>query len=309
MIEFQNLCMRYQLRDVLRGISGSVAPGEVCGLIGSNGAGKTTLLRILATILRPSAGTVRIAGCALPDEVHSARRRLGYMPDHLATYDELRVRSFLEFFAHLYDLPRATLPDTVRDVLQLVDLGALGSASIESLSLGARQRLSLGRVLLHNPDVLLLDEPVSGLDPRARVEMRTLLAELGRMGKSILISSHVLGDLKGLCDRYLILEAGEVVFQGTHAEFEEAVAGPPRVSVTVPENREEAFAFLAAQPFTSDVIREAPGEFTVRLRGDEFSAVDVGRALHGAGYVIARLVSDPVDLEEGFLRLTRGVVT
>ena len=309
MIEFKDLRICFQTRDVLRGISASVAPGEVCGLIGSNGAGKTTLLRILATVLRPTMGTIRIAGFSLPDEVHEVRRRIGYMPDHLATYEELRVRSFLEFFAHLYDLPRASIPGTIADVLQLVDLGPLGSSPIETLSLGARQRLSLGRVFLHNPEVLVLDEPVSGLDPRARVEMRTLLAELGRMGKSILISSHVLGDMKDLCDRYLILEAGQVVFQGTHAEFEERAAGPPHVLVTVPQKSEQAFAHLCAERFSEHVVREENGGFAVTLRGPEFTSVDVGRSLHEAGFAIGRLVTAQVDLEEGFLRLTKGLVT
>ena len=309
MIEFEDLRMCYKIRDVLRGVSATIAPGEVCGLIGSNGAGKTTLLRILATVLRPTYGTVRIAGHSLPDEVHEVRRRIGYMPDHLATYEELSIRGFLEFFARLYDLPKSTLPATIADILNLVDLGLLADSRIDSISLGARQRLSLGRVLLHNPDVLLLDEPVSGLDPRARVEMRTLLGELGRMGKSILISSHVLGDMKGLCDKYLILEAGEVVFQGTHAELEERVAGPPRVLVAVPEKSEEVFAFLCAQSFSQDVQREDDGSVTVTLRGDEFTSADVGRTLYEGGYAVERLVPAQVDLEEGFLRLTKGLVT
>ena len=224
MIKIRGLTKEYATKGALKGLDAEVAPGEVCGLIGSNGAGKTTLLRILSTVLRPTAGEVSIADYDIRKDAHQIRGLIGYMPDSLSTYEEIRVDTFLEFFAHLYNLPRDTITRTIGDILTLVDLTPLRHSLIETLSLGSRQRLSLGRVLLHNPEVLLLDEPVSGLDPRARVEMRALLKELGSMGKSILISSHVLTDLVDLCDRLLIIEWGEKVFSGSFQELEDMVA-------------------------------------------------------------------------------------
>jgi ABC-2 type transport system ATP-binding protein len=307
MIEIENLHMQFALRNALRGIDATLPAGEICGLIGPNGAGKTTLLRILATVLRPSLGRVRIAGHEIAEEPTAVRRVIGYMPDDSSSYAELRVDAFLEFFAHLYGLPRHEITRTIGDILALVDLLPLRHAPIESLSLGTRQRLALARALLHRPKVLLLDEPVSGLDPRARVEMRALLKELGRMGRTVLISSHVLADLAGLCDRYLVLELGEVVFSGSPAELFERAGAEPRIEIDIPGRGAEATHFLGRHPSVR-VARATENGCEVVLADPACPAETISRALHEAGFEIARFAPRTIDLEEAFLRLTKGSV-
>ena len=308
MIEVEHLMKRYSVADALKDVSLRVEEGEVCGLIGPNGAGKTTLLRILATVLKPTSGTVRLTGLDLASDVLEIRRRIGYMPDTFSTYEELRVDAFLEFFAHVYEIPRERIHQIIADILTLVDLMPLRHAPIEELSLGVRQRLSLARVLLHNPTVLLLDEPVSGLDPRARVEMRALLRELGQMGKAVLISSHVLTDLADLCDSLLVLEKGEMIFSGTFEELRERVAGERGVEVAVAERHDEAVAFLRAQRWAQEV-REQDSRIDLVLTSRDVLLEDVSRALFDAGFAVTRFAEKDVDLEEAFLRLTRGVVS
>jgi len=308
MIEIRALSMEFASKRALKGIDATLPEGEICGLIGPNGAGKTTLLRILATVLRPSSGQVRIAGYDLRRDPLSVRRVIGYMPDDSSSYEELRVDAFLEFFAHLYGLPREEITRTIGDILALVDLTPLRHAPIGSLSLGTRQRLSLARALLHQPKVLLLDEPVSGLDPRARVEMRALLRELGRMGRTVLISSHVLTDLVGLCDRFIVLEQGERLFDGTLAELEHRVGAEPRIEIDLPERREEAIAFLGRQAFAREV-RGTESGCDLLLASPETRPETVTKALFEAGFPVARFAPRPVDLEEAFLRLTRGIVS
>ncbi len=309
MIKIRGLKKEYAAKVALRGLDADVAPGEVCGLIGSNGAGKTTLLRILSTTLRPTAGEVSIAGYDLQYEAHQIRSLIGYMPDSLSTYEEIRVDTFLEFFAHLYDLPRETVTQTIGDILSLVDLGPLRHSLIETLSLGSRQRLSLGRVLLHNPEVLLLDEPVSGLDPRARVEMRALLKELGSMGKSVLISSHVLTDLVDLCDRLLIIEQGEKVFSGSFQELEELVAADSQISIGLSSRLEEAQRFLSDQRYTKSVSLSGDSTLLLTLSDSEIPVERVTAALAEAGYSITEFTPLHLDLEEAFLKITQGIVS
>ncbi|MFQ5654762.1 MAG: ABC transporter ATP-binding protein [Planctomycetota bacterium] len=309
MIEVECLSKIFSSGYALREVSLSVSPGEVCGLIGPNGAGKTTLLRILATVLKPSGGSVKLAGFELAVEVMEARRRIGYMPDTFSTYEELRVDSFLEFFAHLYGLPRDRVRPTVTDILTLVDLLAMRHAPIERLSLGVRQRLSLARALLHNPDVLLLDEPISGLDPRARVEMRALLRELRSMGKTILISSHVLTDLADLCDRFLVLERGEVTFTGTLEELTRRVFRGRRIEIAVAGRGEEAAGLIRRRMWAQEVRSLGPDAFEVELTSADVSPEEVSATLFEAGFQVTRFAEREVDLEEAFLRLTQGIVS
>jgi ABC-2 type transport system ATP-binding protein len=307
-IEIRGVRMEYASRTALRGIEAEIPQGTICGLIGPNGAGKTTLLRILATVLRPTAGTAIVAGHDIRADPLSVRRLIGFMPDDSATYSELRVDVFLEFFAHLYGLPRGEITRTIGDILALVDLVPLRHATIESLSLGTRQRLALARALLHRPKVLLLDEPVSGLDPRARVEMRALLRELGRMGRTVLISSHVLTDLVGLCDSYLVLEVGEVVFAGSPDELVRRAGAEPRIEIDIPGRAAEAIDFLGRHPAVR-VARATETGCEIVL-GDGVGAPEtISRALHEAGFEIARFAPRVVDLGEAFLRLTKGTIS
>jgi ABC-2 type transport system ATP-binding protein len=218
-----------------------VPTGSVFGLIGPNGAGKSTTFAILATLLKPTSGTVRVAGhdpVAAPFEV---RRRLGYMPDVMGVYDNLRVDEYLEFFAAAYHVPRATWPDLVAGLLELVDLGGKQDASVDSLSRGMKQRLSLARALVHDPEVLILDEPASGLDPRARVELRNLVHGLRDMGKTVVISSHILAELEEMCTDIAILEAGRLVASGTPRDIVASIGGGRRIAVRFADGTDELF--------------------------------------------------------------------
>ncbi|MBN1417717.1 MAG: ABC transporter ATP-binding protein [Planctomycetes bacterium] len=309
MIEIDGVSRTFGAVQALRGVTFAVPQGEVCGLIGPNGAGKTTLLRILATVIPLTAGRVRIAGIDLRADVQAIRMRIGYMPDAFGAYEELRVDSYLEFFAHIYRLDRGSASCAIDDILRLVDLESLRNAPISRLSRGARQRLGLGRVLLHNPEVLLLDEPVSGLDPRARVEVRELLKELGRMGKTVLISSHVLTDLADLCHRVAIIEAGALVFTGTIDEIKRRVRAERRVEIAVEGDPEAAREFLKKRAWARDVTARDGGAIFVTIGDADLALAEIPAALIAAGFRLTRFIERDVDLEEAFLHLTKGEVT
>ena len=198
----------------MRDLTLEVPTGSVFGLIGPNGAGKSTTLSILASVLTPTSGTAEVAGCDPVHDARGVRRKVGYMPDVLGVYDNLSVQEYLEFFAAAYSLPRSSWKGLVDGLLELVGLEVKRTAMVESLSRGMKQRLALARALVHDPEVLLLDEPASGLDPRARVELRGLLAELQSMGKTIVISSHILSEMEEMCSHIAIMEAGRLLAVG-----------------------------------------------------------------------------------------------
>ncbi len=206
--------MRYGRFAVLDGVSFSVSRGSIYGFLGPNGAGKTTTMRILSTLLLPTEGQAWLAGEDVVRHPEEARRHLGYMPDFFGVYDDLTVREYLEFYAQAHGVPRHQWPKTIDDLLELVDLGHKRDEFVETLSRGMKQRLGLARCLVHDPDVLLLDEPASGLDPRARVEMREVLKELPRMGKTVLISSHILPELADISTEVGIIHKGKIVASG-----------------------------------------------------------------------------------------------
>ena len=219
-VRTEGLVKRYDRTVAVAGIDLAIDQGEIFGLVGPNGAGKTTTLRMLATLLRPDAGTAEIDGWSVtrnPDEV---RRVLGFMPDAFGVYDDMKVWEYLDFFARCYGLPAAGRRRMIGDLLELVDLGDRRDAYVQDLSRGMQQRLCLAHALVHDPQVLLLDEPASGLDPRARVELRELLRELRSMGKTIVISSHILPELEELCTSVAIVDRGQVLAQGRVAEIE-----------------------------------------------------------------------------------------
>src|SRR5213075_475914 len=198
----------------LNALNLTVNRGDLFGFIGSNGAGKTTTLRILATFLAPSAGTAQILGHDVVRDADAVRHVIGYMPDFFGVYKDMEVTEYLDFFGACYKIPTAQREKTVSDVLELVGLSEKKGALIGALSRGMQQRLGLARVLIHDPALLLLDEPASGLDPRARIEMMAILQELQKMGKTIIISSHILSELETLCNRVAIIEKGKLIYSG-----------------------------------------------------------------------------------------------
>ena len=215
-IRVRHLWHRFGNVDVLRDVTFDVGPGEIVGFIGPNGAGKTTTIRVMATLLEPMAGRVEIDGIDVTINPHEVRRRIGYMPDHAGVYDRITVREYLEFFADAFRVPSIGIVDAV---LELTDLGKIQDRIVATMSKGMKQRLQLGRILLHDPKVLILDEPASDLDPRTRIEIRDLLLELRGLGKTIFLSSHILTELSDVCTSIGILERGRLVVAGPIGEI------------------------------------------------------------------------------------------
>jgi len=240
-IRVRHLWHRYGNLDVLRDVSFEVGPGEIFGFIGPNGAGKTTTIRIMATLLEPTAGHVEIDGIDVAIDPDRVRRIIGYMPDHAGVYERITVREFLEFFADAYAVPELGVVDAV---IELTDLAKLADRLVVTLSKGMKQRLQIARTLLHDPRVLVLDEPASDLDPRARIEVRDLLLELRELGKTIFLSSHILTELSDVCTSVGILERGQLVVCGPIGEIAERLAAS-RNQGTTGENAEEAARFSA----------------------------------------------------------------
>jgi ABC-2 type transport system ATP-binding protein len=214
-IEIRNLHHDYKRQQALRGVSFAVEQGSIHGFVGPNGAGKTTTLKILATLLKPQRGTVRVFGLDVVADYKDVRRKTGFMPDHFSLYRQMTVQEYLDFFAAAYGMDLQERARVVGDVLALTDMEARRNELIKGLSRGMQQRISLARVLVHDPALLLLDEPASGLDPRARIELMEIIRELRRMGKTIFISSHILSELAELCDSVTILDRGAVRYTGS----------------------------------------------------------------------------------------------
>lgn len=214
-IEIRDLHHAYKRQQALRGVSFMVGPGAIHGFVGPNGAGKTTTLKILATLLKPQRGAVRVFGLDVVSDYKKVRRKIGFMPDHFSLYRQMTVQEYLDFFAAAYGMDLAERTRIVGDVLALTDMESRRADLIKGLSRGMQQRISLARVLVHDPALLLLDEPASGLDPRARIELMEIIQELRRMGKTIFISSHILSELALLCDSVTILDRGVVRYSGS----------------------------------------------------------------------------------------------
>lgn len=308
----------------LDGLNLSIDAGEVFGLIGPNGAGKTTTLKILATILRPTAGTVRIGGFDLRGQASEIRRLIGYMPDFAGVYDDMRVDEYLRFFAAANDLRDKKATQMVADVLELTDLTFKREAMVESLSRGMRQRLGVARVLLHDPKILLLDEPASGLDPRARVEMRMLLKELRSMGKTIIISSHILSELAEICTSVAIIENGRIFFQGRIDELMHRCRTGTVVHLKVGGHRSadpdtERVPSSDAASAESEMIRAESilnadkrvdsvsaeeGVLVVRLTDGHTDASFIPESLIEHNFRIQQFTEELITLEDAFMRLT-----
>ena len=283
----------------------TVNKGDLFGFIGSNGAGKTTTLRILATFLAPSSGSAQILGRDLLREADAVRHIIGYMPDFFGVYKDMEVTEYLDFFGACYKIPTAQREKTVNDVLELVGLTEKKGALIGALSRGMQQRLGLARVLIHDPQLLLLDEPASGLDPRARIEMMAILQELQRLGKTIIISSHILSELQTLCNRVAIIEKGRLIYSGPVQGVRDQVSQGMVVWVRVSTEPAQAIDLLKARKEIAEVTL-ADGEIKVTLAGPDIEHSIVADILVRGGAKLIELREDEVGLEEVFMRVTRG---
>ena len=307
MIEVRNLSRRYGDHLAVRGISFSVEKGDIYGFIGPNGAGKTTTIRILATLLEPTSGDVLVGGRSVIREPYKVRRMVGYMPDLFGVYDRITVEEYLDFFAAAYRIDRVRRRGVIEGVLELTDLAGLRDRLCVELSKGMKQRLCLAKTLVHDPDVLVLDEPASGLDPRARIEFRALLKELRSMGKTIFLSSHILTELSDVCNAVAIMEKGQIVASGTIQGILERLQPKKAYSVTVLDRAEEAKTIVEGTGAASSVTC-ADHRVRFHLEGGEEGVPAIVKALALRDIPIVGLQEEKEDLEGLFMQLTRGEV-
>ena len=313
-IEIRDLSKNYGGLAAVKHLTLSVDQGELFGFIGPNGAGKTSTIRMLATLLQPSDGDARVAGCSVSQDPRGVRRLIGYMPDFFGVYDDMKVWEYLDFFAACYEIPEGERAGLIGDLLQLVELDQRREDFVDQLSRGMKQRLSLARTLVHDPQVLILDEPASGLDPRARVEIRELMVELSRMGKTIFFSTQILSDVAEICTRIGILEAGQIVATGSLEELRNQLASHRRVELALLERGEEAIACLHTLDGVSNAQLSAgnhtPGRVHLEFHysGDDPGLSDVLAALQQAGFRVIQFHEVGHDLEDVFLRVTKGLV-
>jgi ABC-2 type transport system ATP-binding protein len=313
MIETINLTKKFGELVALNNLNLTINDGDCFGFIGPNGAGKTTTIKILATLLKPTWGEARIDGKVIGYQNPQIRPIIGYVPDFMGAYDDMVVSEYLEFFAACYNIHGRQRDQVVRDVLDLTDLSYKANAEVTGLSRGMSQRLSIARVLLHDPKVLLLDEPASGLDPRARIEIRELLKELRRMGKTIVISSHILHELAELCNAVGIIEQGSLVFSGPVSEIMAKVSMGMVVHVTVDDRVEQAAKLLAqVKGITQVDITQHNGKLRIDVTIDTDSGLMVSELpsrLIAQGFRVSSLQQEQVNLETAFMRLTKGLVS
>ncbi len=303
----RDLVKRYAGTLAVAGLDLAVAEGEIFGLVGPNGAGKTTTLRILATLLTATTGHAEVAGIDVRRNPDAARRVLGFMPDVFGVYDDMKVWEYLDFFARCYGIPADRRRRMIGDLLDLVDLGDKRDAYVQSLSRGMQQRLCLAHTLVHDPQVLLLDEPASGLDPRARVELRELLRELRSIGKTIVISSHILPELEELCTAVAIVDHGRVLAQGKVSDIERRLRFGAVLRVAVLGGTDDVEAarirFASNERVASATVADG-GQVELGFRGDDEQAAELLAEAVRAGVRISSFARAASDLEELFLQVT-----
>ena len=308
MIELRDLTKKYGDLFAINSIDLVLDRGDVFGFIGPNGAGKTTTMRILATLLNPTWGEAYVGGYSIYTKPKEIRRIVGYMPDFFGVYDDMKVIEYLEFFAAAYRIRGPQRRKVCDDVLELVELGYKREALVTSLSRGMTQRLGLARVLLHDPQVLLLDEPASGLDPRARIEIRTLLKRLGATGKTIMVSSHILPELADVCNRIGIIERGELIVNMAVADVMKRVRPQTVLNIGVAGDRTAAAKLLEQHPLVGRV-EENDKHLVVTLTDGQQDYSELATALVTAGHKLTMLKEDEINLETAFMALTKGITS
>ena len=311
-VEITGLCKRFGKRQAVDNVNMKIESGEIFGLVGPNGAGKTTTMRMLVTLLRPDKGEIFVGGHSVRKHPTETRQLIGYMPDAFGVYGDMTVREYLDFFGACYHIPPQEREPLIKDLLELVDIGHRRDDMVDTLSRGLKQRLGIARVLIHDPDLLVLDEPASGLDPRARVEIRELLLEISRLGKTIIFSSHILADVAELCTRVGIMEAGKLAAIGTLEQLSGSVMTHRRLHVSFLSRLEEARLALSAVENVSDVrvVEDATrptleADFT----GDDESMSRILAMLITNGFPVAHFSEETKNLEEVFMSATKGIVS
>jgi ABC-2 type transport system ATP-binding protein len=314
-IETKDLRKRYGKFEAVNGLSLEVPAGSIYGFVGPNGAGKTTTMRMLTTLTRPSSGEAWVGGHSVAKEPRAVRRAIGYMPDEFGVYDDMRAWEYLDFFAACYDIPEANRKKLIDDLLELVDLAHRRDDMVDKLSRGMKQRLSLARTLAHDPSVLILDEPASGLDPRARVEIRELLVELAKMGKTIFFSSHILADVSEICTHIGIVEGGKMVAQGSMDAMRAQLMPHREIMVTVrdQETAEKVQSLVAgvAGIVNVSILEPKGGRSRVKIdyQGDDDGVAAINQKITSGEVAVLGFTEETKDLEAMFMRVTKGLVT
>jgi ABC-2 type transport system ATP-binding protein len=319
-IEFKNLTKRFKTRTLtgktreriaVNSLDFNIDGGEIFGLVGPNGAGKTTTMRMLVTLLKPDHGEIYVGGHSIRHKPNDVRRQIGFMPDSFGVYGDMTVQEYLDFFGACYKILPQQRAHLINDLLELVDLGHRRDDMVDTLSTGLKQRLGIARVLIHDPSILVLDEPASGLDPRARVEIRELLLEVARLGKTILFSSHILADVGELCTRVGIIEDGKLVALGTLEQLSAHVMPHRQLHIGLLDRRDEAQAMLQAMGGVSEVRAVDNGRafLEVDFTGSDEDLHQLLAKLLAQGFPVIHFSEESNNLEEVFMRATKGIVS
>jgi ABC-2 type transport system ATP-binding protein len=309
MIEVIHFTKKYGDFVAVDDLSFTIGPGEVFGFIGPNGAGKSTTIRFLATLLRPTSGEGRIAGHSVVADPMAVRRVIGFMPDDFGVYDGMKVWEFLDFFAVAYEIPRTYRKKIIGEVLELLDLAHKRDDYVNGLSKGMKQRLCLAKTLVHDPPVLILDEPASGLDPRARLEMKALLNELRGMGKTILVSSHILSELADFCTSIGVIERGKLLAAGTIQEIQRQLRAHRVLKVSVLDDSTARAAAILRDDRSVRAIESFDHTVTAEFEGQDDDMARLLGRLITAGIIVQSFAEEPLSLEDVFMMITKGIVS
>lgn len=310
MLRIDSLTKNYGSFPALKGLSLEIPDGALHGFVGPNGAGKTTTMRILATLMKPTSGTAYVDGTDVVKDGQAARKLVGYMPDFFGVYDSLKCWEYLDFYARCYQIGASERKRMTRQLLELVQLEEKENAYVDALSRGMKQRLCLARSLIHDPKLLILDEPASGMDPRARAEMKGILRTLREMGKTVLISSHILPELAEMCDSLTILDHGQLVFSGSVEELSDKMNGNAPLDIRLTEgcgeeNVDAAVRCLKEMPAVNEILREEPYLLRIRLENGADVCSDVLRQLVMKGVPVIDFHRAPMNLEKVFMEVTQ----
>lgn len=305
MLKIENLTRNYGNFRALDNISIQINEGSICGFVGPNGAGKTTIFRIIASLLRATSGKIYIDGIDIEQNPEIVRGMVGYMPDFFGVYEDLKVNEYLEFYAELNKVPRKDIAGKIENLLDLVGLTDKRYFYVDSLSRGMKQRLCLARALIHDPKLLILDEPASGMDPRARVHMKNILKELKKRGKTVIISSHILPEISEICDRIIVLEKGKIVIEDTVDNIMSNNLNENVVKIKVLDKANELRRILNALSCVDDFMQEE-NVFSVKLNGSIENQVNLINTLVQNAIPVYYFASEANDLEEIFMKITKG---
>lgn len=308
MLVIENLVKQYGTLTAVNNLNLQIDAGDIMGFIGPNGAGKTTTIKMVSTLLRPTSGKIYVNGVDVLESPEEVRPIIGYMPDFFGVYEDVRVWEYLDFFAAAYKIPVNSRRQMIDEALELTDLIVKREAFVSELSRGMQQRLCLAKTILHDPKLLLLDEPASGLDPRARIEIKELLKELQRMGKTILISSHILPELADFCNKVAIIEQGKLITSGNVQGIMEQCRGGTVINIRVVDRVQEALGCLAKIPSIVDA-KLNEGLISATWNGEPGDVYVVLETLVKNGYKVFSFSEEDIDLEDVFLKVTRGAVS